>query len=86
MLVGNLEKFRLINPISIRSNLAVRELVLSVPSDATEETRAEAFFAVRYYKTINSIMQEAVSMTATQKASSRNIVLLHPDESPVEAS
>src|SRR3989344_7936477 len=45
-----------------------REAVRSMPLDASEKTREGAFFAVRYFTRINSIMQEAISMTAIQKA------------------
>lgn len=63
-----------------------REAVRLMPLDASEEARVGAFFAVRYFTRINDIMQKAVSATASQKAASRNIVIVHPDESPAEAS
>lgn len=62
------------------------ELIRSLPKDVSEEIRAEAFFAARYHRQINMIMQEAVSMTATQKAASRNIVIVQPDKNPTESS
>lgn len=63
-----------------------RETVRSLPLDAPQEIRESAFRAARLSAQINMIMQEAVSMTATQKAASRNIVIVQPDENPTESS
>ena len=65
---------------------ASRESVRLMPLDAPEEIRNVRFPAASYFAKINSIMQEAVSMTAIQKAARRNIVIVHPDEIPDEAS
>ncbi|HLA04201.1 MAG TPA: hypothetical protein VJ065_03135 [Patescibacteria group bacterium] len=62
-----------------------RRVILSMPLDSPDEICQKAFFDARYYSTLNNIMQEAVSMTASQKAASRNIVLVPSNESPVEA-
>ena len=65
---------------------ASRESVRLMPLEAPEEIRNVRFPAASYFATLNMFMQEAVSATATQKAASRNIVIVRPDESPNDAS
>jgi len=61
-----------------------RREIRELPPDAPQELRDSVFPKARLSAQINHIVQEAVSMTVSQKAASRNIFIVQPDESPDE--